>query len=428
MREEQNGLKQKDSGIEWIGEVPINWNLTKIGSIYSERNTKASDTEYQPLSVTKFGIVPQLETAAKTLNGENRKLILKNDFVINSRSDRRGSCGISKYDGSCSLINTVLIPNININNDYYEFVFKTEMFADEFYRYGHGIVDDLWSTKWTDMKNIYIPMPNIKTQSCIATFLLSKCNYINNLIDNEKLQIEKLKEYKQSLITEVVTKGLDKNVEMKDSGIEWIGKIPKHWEIIKLKFVAKSIIKGKGITKDEVKEDGDIYCVRYGEIYSKYNYSFEKCISKTTEDLIEPKEYFTTGDILCAGTGELLEEIGKNIVYLGKDKCLAGGDIIIVKHNQESRFLNYALNSDYSQTQKSAGKMKLKVVHISATDIGNIILAIPPINEQKKIADYLDEQNCNIDKIKELKLRKINKLSEYKKSLIYEYVTGKREV
>ena len=118
--------EMKDSGIEWIGEIPRAWELNKIGAIYEERNTKVSDLEYEPLSVTKQGIVPQLETAAKTDNGDNRKLIRKNDFVINSRSDRRGSCGISEYEGSCSLINTVLKPRGNMNNKYYSFVFKSD--------------------------------------------------------------------------------------------------------------------------------------------------------------------------------------------------------------------------------------------------------------------------------------------------------------
>jgi type I restriction enzyme S subunit len=121
----------KDSGIEWIGKIPKDWELSKIGSAYSERNTKVSDTDYKALSVTMNGIVPQLETAAKTDNGDNRKLIRINDFVINSRSDRRGSCGISPYDGSCSLINTVLIPRENMNNAYYGFLFKTSQFADD---------------------------------------------------------------------------------------------------------------------------------------------------------------------------------------------------------------------------------------------------------------------------------------------------------
>lgn len=171
--------KMKDSGVEWIGEIPVDWKLSKIGSVYDERNEKVSDKDFAPLSVTKQGIVPQLETAAKTDNGDNRKLIRKDDFVINSRSDRRGSCGISEYEGSCSLINTVLKPQTNMCNRYYGFVFKSDGFADEYYRWGHGIVDDLWSTKWIDMKSIYIPAPDITEQERIADYLDAKCSKID---------------------------------------------------------------------------------------------------------------------------------------------------------------------------------------------------------------------------------------------------------
>ena len=230
--------EMKDSGVEWIGEIPVTWELSKIGSLYDERNEKVSDRDYEPLSVTKQGIVPQLETAAKTDNGDNRKLIKKNDFVINSRSDRRGSCGISEYDGSCSLINTVLKPRRNMCNQYYGFVFKSDNFADEYYRWGHGIVNDLWSTKWSDMKNIYIPMPHLGEQQKIADYLDSKCSLIDNIIDKQQAIIEKLKEYKLSLITECVTKGVNPNVKLQKSDIEWIASKPTEWKLVKIRKIA----------------------------------------------------------------------------------------------------------------------------------------------------------------------------------------------
>lgn len=186
--------EMRDRGGEWIGEIPKNWEITKIGLVYQERNIKVSDKEYKPLSVTKQGVVPQLETAAKTDNGDNRKLIKKGDFVINSRSDSRGSCGISGYDGSCSLINIVLQPRKNICNSYYEFVFRFECFADEFYRWGYGIVDDLWSTKWSSMKRIYIPVPSLREQNCLADYLNIKCTQIDTIIEKKLLIIEKIKE------------------------------------------------------------------------------------------------------------------------------------------------------------------------------------------------------------------------------------------
>ena len=230
--------QMKDSGVEWIGQIPEEWKLSKIGAIYEERNEKVSDTDFQPLSVTKQGVIPQLESAAKSNGSDNRKLIRKNDFVINSRSDRRGSCGISEYDGSCSLINTVLKPRRNMCNAYYGFVFRSECFADEFYRWGNGIVDDLWSTKWSNMKRIYIPAPPLKEQEKIASYLDRKCAQIDAIIAKQQQIIEKLKEYKLSVITEAVTKGLDPNVPMKDSGVEWIGMVPERWKVGQLKYFA----------------------------------------------------------------------------------------------------------------------------------------------------------------------------------------------
>ena len=136
----------KDSGIPWIGDIPKAWETKNIGQFYTHRVEKVSDKDYAPLSVTKNGIVPQLETAAKTDDGDNRKLVRVGDFCINSRSDRRGSCGISPYDGSVSLINTILTPRSEMSPRYYDWLFHTTMFADEFYKWGHGIVDDLWRT------------------------------------------------------------------------------------------------------------------------------------------------------------------------------------------------------------------------------------------------------------------------------------------
>lgn len=420
--------EMKESGTEWLSDIPHDWLLSNIGSLYTMRNVKVSDKDYQPLSVTMKGVVPQLETAAKTDAHDDRKLVKKGDFAINSRSDRRGSCGIADRDGSVSLINTILAPRTEMNPDYYNWLFHSTSFADEFYRWGHGIVDDLWTTRWQEMKKIDVPVPSYDEQEKIAITLKNECSKVDALIANQEAQIEKLKVYKQSLITEVVTKGLNPNVPMKSSGVEAIGSIPQHWKIYRTKFVADAIFKGNGITKDEVVEDGDIQCIRYGEIYSKYDGSFEKTYSRTNESAITSPQYISSGDILFAGTGELVEEIGKNVVYTGKEPCLAGGDIIVLKHSQNPIFLNYALYCTSSQTQKSKGKAKLKVVHISASEIGNVIIALPPLDEQNAIAEYLDKKCEHISRLIEIKKKKIESLTLYKKSLIYEYVTGKKEV
>lgn len=211
--------------------------------------------------------------------------------------------------------------------------------------------------------------------------------------------------------------------KMKDSGIEWIGKIPNDWSIQRFKYVVNSLNKGNGITKDEVFPNGNIECVRYGEIYSKYNHSFQDCFSRTNKEVVSSPQYFSYGDILFAGTGELIEEIGKNIVYLGSNACLAGGDIIVAKHSQNPSFLNYAMSSYYAQYQKSLGKAKLKVVHITASQIGNIRIILPPLPEQKKIADFLDAKCADIDQIRADIEKQIEILTDYKKSIITEAVT-----
>lgn len=210
---------------------------------------------------------------------------------------------------------------------------------------------------------------------------------------------------------------------MKNSGIEWIGEVPNSWEIRRTKYVATSIFKGYGITKEDIVTDGDTPCVRYGEIYTKYNISFEDCKTRTNKSNIAILQYFHFGDILFAGTGELVDEIGKNIVYLGKEKCLAGGDIIVLRHKQNPIFLNYALYATCSQIQKSRGKAKLKVVHISATEIGNIYIALPSIVEQRQIAAHLDKKCAAIDSMVANQQAQIEKLKEYKQSVITEAVT-----
>ena len=228
--------EMKDSGISWVGEIPKEWEIGRIGGLYELRNQKVSDKDFIPLSVTMKGILPQLETAAKTNDGDNRKLVRKGDFAINSRSDRRGSCGISDYDGSVSLINTILKPRNQMNARYYNWLFHTPLFADEFYKWGHGIVDDLWTTNWGEMKKISIPAPSLNEQQRIAEFLDRECGKIDGLKADIQAQIDTLEQYKRSIITEAVTHGLNPSAPMKDSGAGWMPLIPLHWKADKLKF------------------------------------------------------------------------------------------------------------------------------------------------------------------------------------------------
>lgn len=411
----------KDSGIEWIGEIPQEWGLTKIGQVYDERNEKVSDKDYQPLSVTKNGVVPQLETAAKTDNGDNRKLVKINDFAINSRSDRRGSCGISEYEGSVSLINTVLSPRKNMCNKYYNYTFKSECFADEFYKWGNGIVDDLWSTKWSAMKNIYIPNPKLEEQQRIAEYLDKKCGDIDRVVETEKAVIEKLKEYKQSIITEAVTKGLDKSTPLKDSGIEWIGKIPQHWETCKLlKLYKERKCKNKGNIETNV------LSLSYGNI-KKRNVENNMGLlpeSFETYNIIVPDNIVLRltdlqNDHRSLRCGLVKEQGIITSAYVTLEKKLDN-----ISSNYYYRLLHtfdimkgfYGMGDGVRQNLKYDG------------ELCNLLVVRPPYAEQQQIAEYLDKKCSEIDKAIADKEQVIEKFTEYKKSLIYECVTGKRRV
>lgn len=197
--------EMKDSGIDWIGQIPAHWETVSISSLYKPRNTKVRDKDYPPLSITQKGVVPQLGTVAKTNDGDNRKLIRQGDFVINSRSDRRGACGIADRDGSCSLINTVLEPVSTFSGAYLTHLFRSSMFADEFYRWGHGIHNDLWTTGWAEMKRIMISFPPLIEQERIADFLDKKSGEIDTLVADIDREIELLQKYRKQLINDVVT-------------------------------------------------------------------------------------------------------------------------------------------------------------------------------------------------------------------------------
>ena len=419
--------EMKDSGIEWIGEIPRAWELNKIGAIYEERNTKVSDLEYEPLSVTKQGIVPQLETAAKTDNGDNRKLIRKNDFVINSRSDRRGSCGISEYEGSCSLINTVLKPRGNMNNKYYSFVFKSDNFADEFYRWGHGIVNDLWSTKWSDMKNIYIPSPTIDEQKRIADYLDEKCTKIDAIIEKQQEIIEKLKEYRLSVITEAVTKGLNPDVEMKDSGVEWIGEIPNHCCVTRAGHIY-NIILGKMLSpnpKDESNTLESYYCAA--------NVHFEGVDNSSLKQMWfsegEKEQYLVKKDDLLvveggAGAG------GAAIVKEDDENVYVQNSIMIVRNDNPTlnRWLYYTLYSLVKREYIDLICNKATIPHFTKEKLGNVPVVLFSEDEIEEMVSYLSDKCNSIEKTIHDRENAIEKLKEYKKSLIYEVVTGKREV
>lgn len=440
--------KMKDSGIEWIGKIPKDWSITKIKFLLSNENDSLKVGPFgSQLSGSDFvaeGYWVYSQRVVLDKNFEHNSMLVtkekfdamsafrvrENDILITTRGTIGKICRVPKKFSEGILHPCIIKFRIDEQKYCYkllELIFNHSGILQKQLNYlsNATTIEVIYSGT---LKNLQIPFPPLDEQKKIADFLDEKCGEIDSIRSDIQKQIDILNDYKKSVITEAVTKGLNPKAKLKDSGIEWIGKIPEGWDVKRFKYIADALYKGNGITKEQVFLDGNTQCVRYGEIYSKYNISFSDCLSLTKCELISSPQYFEHGDILFAGTGELVEEIGKNIVYLGNEKCLAGGDIVVARHSQNPSFLNYALGSSYCQSQKSSGKAKLKVVHISATQIGNILVAVPPLSEQKAIADYLDEKCSEIDATIADKQRQLETLDEYKKSLIFEYVTGKKEV
>ena len=418
--------EMKESGIEWIGRIPEEWEVSLIGNLYDERKEKVSDKDYAPLSVTKNGIVPQLETAAKTNDGDNRKLVKRGDFCINSRSDRKGSCGVSNYDGSVSLINTILEPKTQNNIQYYNWLFRTSMFADEFYKWGHGIVDDLWTTRWQEMKNISIVVPCIDEQCRIATFLDNKCSEIDQLISLQEQFIEELKAYKQSVITEAVTKGLNPEVEMKESGVEWIGRIPKEWKVSRV-GLHYNIILGRMLCPKPLDETYTLekyYCAANvhfegitGELKQMWFSSQDKSIYKTKKD-----DLLIVEGGAGAGGCAILEESNEDI-YIQNSIMIARP-----KRDNNCRYLKYLIEQLVKKGYIDIVCNKATIPHFTKEKVSNVPFLVMPPNEQRAIATYLDTKCAEIDSLIALKQQKIDALKDYKKSMIYEYVTGKKQL
>ena len=406
----------KDSGFEWIGIIPSEWGLSRIGQVYRLRNTKVSDTDYPPLSVTNKGIVPQLDTAAKTNAHDDRKLVKKGDFAINSRSDRRGSCGISDYDGSVSLINTILAPLNEMNPGYYDWLFHTVQFGDEFYKFGHGIVDDLWTTGWQDMKKITIPTPPLAEQRRIADFLDAKCAEIDALTADIQTQIDTLEQYKRSIITEIVTKGLNPDAEMKDSGIEWIGQMPLAWDAVPNKYL---MYKVKNVCPVYNGED-ILSLTTNGVIIRDLNGGGKMPTS------FDGYQKVTPGNLLMC----LFDiDVTPRCIGLVKNFGLtspAYSQFVMRTGVYAPYYYYYYLMVDYT---KELLHMAKNLRHSLTEDqLGAIKAPNPPYEEQVQIAEFLDKKCVEISRVIEDKNKQLATLDEYKKSLIFEYVTGKKEV
>lgn len=422
----------KDSGVSWLGTIPESWEISQIGQCYTERRAKVSDKEYPPLSVTMQGILPQLSTAAKTDAHDDRKLVKKGDFAINSRSDRRGSCGISPFDGSVSLINTILEPREQMHPGYYNWLFHTAMFADEFYKWGHGIVDDLWTTNWQEMKKISVPSPPIEEQTMISDYLDAECARIDSVIEKTKESIEEYKKLKQATITEAVTKGIRPNREMRDSGNEWVGEIPTDWFFSKtLNCLSMPITDGPHTTP-ELYDEGIAFISAEAVSCGKGRIDFSHLRGYISEEFYKEccKKYIPNiGDIYMIKSGATTGRV--SMVDTLDPLFTIWSPLAVFRCNTEvmtPRFLFYALQSNGFQKQVEFGWTFGTQQNIGMRTLEQLKVCIPPVEEQREILEYLDKKIAEVDQLIAKKESFLAEMEHYKKSLIFDYVTGKKEV
>ncbi len=393
----------KNSGVEWLGDVPEHWGVNRLGVHFKNRKEKVSDKDFKPLSVTKHGIVPQLEHAAKSDNGDNRKLVRKGDYVINSRSDRKGSSGLADLDGSVSLINIVLTPFKTIHPKFSHYLLRSYLFQEEFYKYGHGIVADLWTTNYEDMRNIHLALPSVSEQTQISNFLEQETTRIDTLIAKQEKLIELLEEQRKSIISHAVTKGLNPNAPMKDSGVEWLGNVPEHWKIGRLKNLL-SINNGSDYKEFEVANSENSYPV-YGSggvftYSSKYIYDQES--------------------VLLGRKGTINKPLYVTSPFWAVDTMFYSQ----VKQGVHGKYVYYqALGFPYDRYSSNTA-----LPSMTQTDLLNLSVAIPSVSEQIEITQFLDNENTKFDKLIGTQSQLIEKLKEYRASIISHAVTGKIDV
>lgn len=421
----------KDSGIEWLGEIPQDWQIVPIRCCFGEFNARCNNNDYPLLSVTiANGVVYQNDiTNKKDISNDdksNYKIVPLGAIAYNKMRMWQGAIGINMLEkGIVSPAYVVAIPNKKININFSYYLLKSKNMICEYEKYSYGLCSDMNNLRYEDFQNIKIPLPPLKEQEQIANFLDEKCEQIANFIEKKEKLISLLKEQKQILINETITKGLDKNVNFKDSGIEHLGEIPKHWEIKRLATFGK-FSKGGNISRQDLVESGDS-ALLYGDIYMNYEISTSCLDSKISKNTSLGAIPIYKGDILFAGSGETKEDIGKNIVYLGKDKAFAGGDVIIFRQKENNAlYLSYALNTKYAKFCKGIESKGEIIVHIYASNLKDIRIPLPPLKEQEQIAKFLDEKCEKIDLLIEKTKKQIKLIKEYKTTLINQAVCGRR--
>lgn len=422
----------KDSGIQYIGNIPDNWDIVKLKTALCMRNESNNPIKIDTiLSLTNTrGVIPYSEKgdignkSKEDLTGY--KVAHPGDIVLNSMNFFIGSVGISQYFGCVSPVYYVFYPQRK--NDcvrFFYYFLQNSAFQSYSHSLGKGILDIRMKVSRQDFISCEIPLPPSDEQQRIADFLDTKCAEIDEMIALQEKTVEELKAYKQSVITDAVTKGLTSDAPMKDSGIPWIGLIPQGWSVKRFKNILRSKL------QYGANESGLVFnptLPRYVRITDILDNRLREDIDKQSLTNEQAKDYILEDkDILFARSGT----VGKSFIYKKEyGLCAYAGYLIRAKvdENNCSEFVYYYTLSSSYDNWKNSIFIQSTIQNIGGDKYSLMEIPCPPLTEQQAIASYLDKKCSEIDSLIEIKQQKAAELKNYKKSLIYEYVTGKKEV
>lgn len=418
----------------WLGEFPAHWEVLRIKNLFQEIDSRSETGEEDLLSVSYHtGVYLKKEsldneddhlTNAASLVGY--KKVTKGDLIINIMGAWNGRLGISAYDGITSPAYCVYRLKGNNNTEYFGYLFRTTLFVSEFLKHSAGIGTGylrLYSDKFF---SIFSVVPPKAEQDEIVQYIKTQEDKINLFIQKKKRFIELLKEQRQSIITNAVTKGLDKKVKMKETVL---GIIPEHWQVRRLGTIGR-FSKGGNISRSElIYTDEGVPAILYGDIYTKYDIVAENIINRITKETSDNSIELIKGDLLFTGSGETKEDIGKCIVFNSSEPAYAGGDVIIFKQNDfDSYFISYSQNSSIAKYQKAISSKGDIIVHTYGSKLHDVIMPFPPtIKEQKQIVEYIKTETATIDTAITKAEREIELIKEYEEAMIGEVVMGKRK-
>lgn len=426
--------EMKDSGIQWIGDIPNNWNIKPLYACLDEINQKNNPiVTTNILSLTNTdGVIPYSERGNQgnksKENFEEYKVVYPNTIVANSMNILIGSVGLSKYEGCVSPVYYVYMAKPQVDIRYMNYLFQMEPFQKRLRQFANGILEIRLRVSSHDILHQKVAVPDYDEQQAIADYLDETCSKIDEIIAEAKASVDEYKELKQSVIFEAVTKGLDKNVEMKDSGVEWIGEIPVDWNIAKINRVAWTTSGATPLRSKET-EYYDNAVIRWVRTLDLNNGHVTDSSEKITETALKNSSCsITPVKTVCVAMYGGSGTIGKSGIL--EVECATNQAICSIVSDKKvlnPDYLHYVIMAVRKYWMKYAVGTR-KDPNINQQIIAQMRIPIPQLSKQDIIVNHLDKVTDKCDSLISEKESLINDLEAYKKSLIYEVVTGKRRV